>query len=160
MDKVSKSMNLNKDIPHPTVFITKWIDYTNKYGLSYQLRDGSVGVYFNDTTSIILSADGEYYFALHRHFEYLYYDRSGDRPVMHRRVHSLNSPPQDLSKKITLLKHFKGYMQDNLTKAYIDTAHTRDGNSSKLDFLTKYLRTKSGVLFRLSNQSLQVLFLL
>ncbi len=43
----------------PTVFITKWIDYTNKYGLSYQLRDGSVGVYFNDGTSIILATDAK-----------------------------------------------------------------------------------------------------
>ena len=42
---------------HPKLFITKWIDYSNKYGLGYQLRDGSVGVYFNDSTSIILAAD-------------------------------------------------------------------------------------------------------
>lgn len=77
---------------------------------------------------------------------------------MHRRVHNLNSPPSDLSKKITLLKHFKGYMQDNLTKAYLDSSQGRDNvQSARLDFLTKYLRTKSGVLFRLSNQSLQVL---
>ncbi len=46
-------------LPDPSVFITKWIDYTNKYGLSYQLRDGSVGVYFNDSTSIILSPNDE-----------------------------------------------------------------------------------------------------
>lgn len=45
---------------HPNVFISKWIDYSNKYGLGYQLRDGSVGVYFNDATSIILSANGMY----------------------------------------------------------------------------------------------------
>ncbi|KAJ3371986.1 Cell cycle serine/threonine-protein kinase cdc5/MSD2 [Kappamyces sp. JEL0680] len=48
-----------RPLPTPRVFITKWIDYTNKYGLSYQLRDGSVGVYFNDGTSIILSADAK-----------------------------------------------------------------------------------------------------
>jgi hypothetical protein len=44
----------------PKVFITKWIDYCNKYGLGYQLWDGSVGVYFNDSTSVILSADDMY----------------------------------------------------------------------------------------------------
>jgi hypothetical protein len=48
------------NITEPHLFITKWIDYTNKYGLSYQLRDGSVGVFFNDGTSIILSADNQY----------------------------------------------------------------------------------------------------
>jgi hypothetical protein len=41
----------------PPIFITKWIDYTNKYGLGYQLRDGSSGVYFNDATIIVLAPD-------------------------------------------------------------------------------------------------------
>ena len=31
-------------------FITKWIDYSNKYGFGYQLSDQSVGVIFNDST--------------------------------------------------------------------------------------------------------------
>jgi hypothetical protein len=44
--------------PDPKVFITKWIDYTTKYGLAYQLKDGTVGVYFNDGTSITLAPDG------------------------------------------------------------------------------------------------------
>ena len=44
----------------PDVFIIKWIDYCNKYGLGYQLCDGSVGVYFNDSTSIIQAADNLY----------------------------------------------------------------------------------------------------
>jgi hypothetical protein len=47
-------------LPHPDVYITKWIDYSNKYGLGYQLKDGSVGVYFNDATSIILSRNDQY----------------------------------------------------------------------------------------------------
>lgn len=47
---------------HPEVFITKWIDYSNKYGVGYQLRDGSVGVYFNDATSIILSSNQKFVF--------------------------------------------------------------------------------------------------
>jgi hypothetical protein len=51
--------NTDKLFDHPAVFITKWIDYSNKYGLGYQLRDGSVGVYFNDATSIILSGNGK-----------------------------------------------------------------------------------------------------
>ena len=41
----------------PTVFITKWVDFCDKYGLGYQLFDGTVGVYFNDSTSMILSSN-------------------------------------------------------------------------------------------------------
>lgn len=39
--------------------MSKWVDYSDKYGLGYQLCDNSVGVLFNDTTKIILDAAGE-----------------------------------------------------------------------------------------------------
>lgn len=39
------------------VFIVSWVDYCNKYGMGYALTDGSVGVHFNDTTSMVLSPD-------------------------------------------------------------------------------------------------------
>ena len=38
-------------------FITKWIDYSNKYGFGFQLSDKSVGVLFNDHSRISYSAD-------------------------------------------------------------------------------------------------------
>jgi hypothetical protein len=44
-----------EDVQGPRVFITAWIDYTHKYGTAYQLTDGSAGVYFNDSTSMIMS---------------------------------------------------------------------------------------------------------
>ena len=43
-----------KDAP---TFITKWIDYSNKYGFGFQLSDRSIGVLFNDNTRISYSAD-------------------------------------------------------------------------------------------------------
>lgn len=39
------------------LFISKWIDYSNKYGFGYQLSDHSVGVFFNDLTRISISTD-------------------------------------------------------------------------------------------------------
>lgn len=39
----------------PKVFITAWIDYTHKYGTAYQLTDGSAGVHFNDSTSMVMA---------------------------------------------------------------------------------------------------------
>jgi hypothetical protein len=39
--------------------ISKWVDYSYKYGLGYQLSDGSVGVLFNDNTKMVLAADLE-----------------------------------------------------------------------------------------------------
>lgn len=38
----------------PVFWVSKWVDYTDKYGLGYQLCDNSIGVVFNDNTRIIL----------------------------------------------------------------------------------------------------------
>lgn len=35
--------------------VTKWVDYSNKYGFGAQLSDGSVTVRFNDSTKIAIS---------------------------------------------------------------------------------------------------------
>jgi polo-like kinase 1 len=44
----------------PIYWVSKWVDYSDKYGLGYQLCDNSVGVLFNDSTRLILTCNGEY----------------------------------------------------------------------------------------------------
>ena len=53
------------NIPDERVFIVSWVDYCNKYGMGYALTDGSVGVHFNDSTTLILSPDKKYVLRLH-----------------------------------------------------------------------------------------------
>ena len=43
----------------PMIWISKWVDYSDKYGLGYQLCDDSIGVLFNDFTKLLLLPDGE-----------------------------------------------------------------------------------------------------
>lgn len=43
----------------PMIWISKWVDYSDKYGLGYQLIDNSVGVLFNDATKLLLLEEGE-----------------------------------------------------------------------------------------------------
>lgn len=62
--------------------------------------------------------------------------------------------PVTLAKKVTLLKHFKGYMQSNGSSS--TKTPKGDARLSNLDFLTKYIRSKHGVVFRLSNHNVQV----
>jgi len=38
----------------PEVWVRKWVDYSTKYGLGYMLSSGAVGVFFNDSTKIIM----------------------------------------------------------------------------------------------------------
>jgi polo-like kinase 1 len=39
------------------VFIKKWVNYSDKYGIGYILTNDSTGVYFNDNTKITLHSD-------------------------------------------------------------------------------------------------------
>ena len=37
---------------HIPLYVSKWVDYTNRFGFVFKLSDGSVGVLFNDTTKL------------------------------------------------------------------------------------------------------------
>jgi len=40
------------------VWVKKWVDYSTKYGLGYLLTNGSTGVFYNDSTKLILDPKG------------------------------------------------------------------------------------------------------
>ena len=50
---------LNTNEGTSEVYVKKWVDYSSKYGLGYLLSNGSSGVFFNDSTKIILDIKGE-----------------------------------------------------------------------------------------------------
>ena len=58
--KLWRDPGVDQELPDPRVFIVSWVDYCNKYGMGYALTDGSVGVHFNDSTTIVLSADKKF----------------------------------------------------------------------------------------------------
>ena len=40
------------------IWVKRWVDYSSKYGLGYLLSNGLTGVFFNDSTKIILNTKG------------------------------------------------------------------------------------------------------
>jgi polo-like kinase 1 len=50
----------------PSIWVKKWVDYSQKYGLGYLLSNGAAGVFFNDSTKIILQPDSESFAYLER----------------------------------------------------------------------------------------------
>ena len=42
----------------PIFWVSKWVDYSDKYGFGYALCDESIGVVFNDLTKLLLLSDG------------------------------------------------------------------------------------------------------
>jgi polo-like kinase 1 len=51
----------------PIVWISKWVDYSDKYGFGYQLCDEGVGVVFNDSTKLVMLANGKWVFFIFSH---------------------------------------------------------------------------------------------
>ena len=49
-----------------SVYVTKFIDYSSKYGLGYQLSDNATGVFFNDATKIVMEEKGSTFFYYER----------------------------------------------------------------------------------------------
>ena len=49
---------INNTAKPQEIWVKKWVDYSGKYGLGYLLSNGATGVYFNDSTKIILDPKG------------------------------------------------------------------------------------------------------
>lgn len=154
------------NLPEERVFIASWVDYCNKYGMGYALTDGSVGVHFNDSTTLVLAADKQsvasrlfFYWAwinllwYGRHFDYISSRRQGT--VYVRKNYTVSDYPEELKSKVYLLKHFEGYI---MGKLYGDYEYTfLDSQRTKgMQFVQKYLRMKHVIVFKLSHDVLQV----
>jgi polo-like kinase 1 len=84
-------------IQGPNVWVKKWVDYSTKYGLGYLLSNNATGVFFNDSTKIVMDPDGKRFY---------YYERKAVSSTEKQDVmstHSLEDYPKDLQKKVTLL---------------------------------------------------------
>jgi polo-like kinase 1 len=55
------SVNLGGKSPQSDIWIVKWVDYSSKYGLGYLLLNDATGVFFNDSSKIVLSPCGTYF---------------------------------------------------------------------------------------------------
>jgi polo-like kinase 1 len=100
-------------IKPPSVWIKKWVDYSSKYGLGYLLSNNATGVFFNDSTKIVLdcakpgtTGSGKFF----------YYERKPVSATEKQDVmstHALTDYPKELQKKVTLLQHFRSYLEAN-----------------------------------------------
>ena len=68
----------------------------------------------------------------------------------------MDAYPRELNNKVYLLKHFESYMLDRL---FGDQDYTYEDKelTKGMVFVTRYLRMKHVILFRLSNNVLQVI---
>ncbi len=135
------------------VWVKKWVDYSSKYGLGYCLSNEATGVFFNDSTKICLDPNGF-------HFDYME-RRSADRQDVGKEF-TLSDYPRELQKKVTLLQHFRSYLEGTQkptpNSKIPDEVKLRPKKIKDVVYVKKWMRTRHAIMFRLSNKVVQVNF--
>ncbi|XP_069596298.1 serine/threonine-protein kinase PLK2-like isoform X2 [Ranitomeya imitator] len=126
----------------PILWVTKWVDYSNKYGFGYQLSDNCTGVLLSDGTHTILSP----------HLQKVCYSTSSQEHIIFPEW----SPPCKLDLKMRILKFFSHYMKENILEGG-DLRAVRSRSVRTLCLL-HFVKTDQALLMKFSNGTLQVNF--
>ena len=164
------------------VWVMRYVDYTSKYGLGFLLNTGSAGVYFNDSTKIIQSPDGAVFHYFERKRKH-----GSDSPSQIYDIHSFPPELQKKVTLLKHFRNYlldptkEGKQGSSSTgQPPVDFAQTSVANpiqfttqasgagtsktgasaasSLPLPYVKKWVRTRHAILFRLSNQTVQVVF--
>ena len=118
----------------PKLYVSKFKDMSEKYGVGYQLTDQTIGIYFNDSTSLINNGST---------YEYLEQQIKDKKKIIIKEAFSI--VPDKLLKKYNILLYFKKHFLP-------------PNGSPNMEFVIKYMKTKKAMIFRLSNRIIQLNF--
>ena len=165
-----KNLNVNspqgdQNLKGPDTWVKKWVDYSSKYGLGYLLSNGFSGVFFNDSSKIILNPNTNT-------FNYIERRMSDKQEIIS--THTMSDFPKELQKKVTLLQHFKNYLEgeNNSSEQQTQSSSNKESEGENKDekdkdkekkdkpftYVKKWMRTRHAIMFRLSNKIVQVCF--
>ena len=149
----------------PDTWVKKWVDYSSKYGLGYLLSNNFSGVFFNDSSKIILNPKTKWFFYIER--------RVSDKQEIIS-SYNMDDYPKELQKKVTLLNHFKNYLEGETNPSEPSTGsddqntngenkgenqnNEPDKKDKPFTYVKKWMRTRHAIMFRLSNKIVQVCF--
>lgn len=129
--------------PKPFIWVTKWVDYSNKYGFGYQLSNQNIGVLFNEGTHLSLCDQRRtvhYCLTNNKHFTF-----------------QADALPEQLKSQRQIVELMATYMEQNLMEG--GDLHCEDRpppTSSPL--LLQWVKTDHALLMLFNNGTLQVNF--
>ena len=159
------------------IHVLDYVDYSSKYGVGYLLSNHTFGVFFNDSTKIIydpivvhnkfssskqLGYSSEHAYEnvdapLHGTIEYI--NKNSGTADRNEKKYGIKDYPPQLKKKVTLLQHFKGYLENNIhSKKHLFQQFNEEDMAERSIVVKKWMRTKHAIIFRLSNKVVQVIF--
>jgi polo-like kinase 1 len=125
----------------PLMWISSWVDYSDKYGFAYKLCDNSIGIMFIDSTKLILISNKD---------NIQYIDQDGSEMYF-----TVSHFDKKLKKKMTLLNHFQQFL-GTLTKTGASMPLQESECLTRLPLLCKWMRYDRAVVMLLSNGTLQI----
>ncbi|XP_040026910.1 serine/threonine-protein kinase PLK3 [Gasterosteus aculeatus] len=128
--------------PQSFLWVTKWVDYSNKYGFGYQLSNQSIGVLFNEGTRLSLCDQRKtvhYRFPNNKHFTF-----------------AANSLPEQLRGQKQIVDLMANYMEQNLMEG--GDLHCEDQVSGCPPLLLQWVKTDHALVMLFNNGTLQVNF--
>ena len=146
--------------------ISKYFDYSSKFGFVYFINNTHIGICFNDYSNIIKSVPE----SIKEQSEYLYYEKDGQpyTPLNSKELENYlknENTSRDIKKKFEIFeriveKHQKDFDKiRDLKKDYIPINYNNNNEATnKIFFIKKFLISKNAVLFRLSNKLIQIFF--
>ncbi|XP_074077684.1 serine/threonine-protein kinase PLK3 isoform X2 [Macrotis lagotis] len=126
------------------LWVTKWIDYSNKYGFGYQLSSRRVAVLFNDGTHMALSASRRT----------VHYSPSSTEHA----CFPAEAPPRQLRRRLGVLRYFASYMDQKLMKG--GDLPSLDEAEGPAPLLLQWVKTDQALLLLFSDGTVQVNFYL
>lgn len=153
----------------PRQFIISWLDHSEKYGLGYALCNGTVGVHFRDSTSMVFAPKRQA-------FDYVYNVRmrttdTAPRTDQLRRENYTLPPgaaqgvvpesewlPRELVSKFKLMRFFETEIMERLYGADSPLTYVDDTLVAGMGFVHKWYRCKQAIVFRLSSGTVQFNF--
>ncbi|KAI5190888.1 polo-like kinase 1 [Nematocida sp. AWRm77] len=130
-------------------YIVHTADCTSKYGLGYLLASGTLGILFNDGTSIVLRKsavevalrkENAYYFEYFEHKQY------GVQKIITKERHFAETAARRMEKKVLLVQYFASVL--------FATPHTFVPTTTDNAFVIKHVQFPRGPVFRMSNRSI------
>ncbi|XP_061550278.1 serine/threonine-protein kinase PLK3 [Phycodurus eques] len=128
--------------PQSFLWVTKWVDYSNKYGFGYQLSDQSIGVLFNEGTHLSLCDQRKtvhYCLTNNKHFSF-----------------PASSLPEQLRSQKQIVELMANYMEQNLMEG--GDIHCHEQSSGPPPLLLQWVKTDHALVMLFNNGTLQVNF--
>jgi polo-like kinase 1 len=163
----------DESLAAPSVWITDFADFSAKYGLAYRLSSGHTGVHFNDSTKMVwepITGRTEYYNRIKESVNGVVVAQDK------RESFVMDSFPDALQKKVTLIKYFKSYLgrgrsagrasggSTNVevhTGPFVNSAPallSEPHMVSDMIYVKRWIQNPEAMILRLSNKVIQVAF--